>query len=95
MVKRGVRQGCSLVICSLLMLYSFAIEPLQNKLRRELTGVCFLRCASAFKLSSYAYDVEYILDKQSDIHILEENVGLLKKKYHLQPQEGSCGRKWG
>ena len=56
------------------MLYSLAIEPLLNKLRREISGVCFLGCTSALKLSTYADDVVIILTKLSVIHILEENV---------------------
>ena len=71
----GVWQGCSLSG----MFYSLAIEPLLNKFRRELSVVCFPRCASAFKLSAYTDDVVFILNKQNDIHILEENVGIFKK----------------
>ena len=52
-IQRGVQQGCLLSG----MLHSLAIEPLQHKLRQELTGVVFPGCPAAGKLSAYADDV--------------------------------------
>ena len=43
-----------------------------NKLKRELSRGCFPGCMSAFKLSVYADDMVIILNKLSDIQILEE-----------------------
>ncbi|KAI3376859.1 hypothetical protein L3Q82_000115 [Scortum barcoo] len=74
-VQRGVRQGCSLSG----MLYSLAIEPLLHKLRKELLGVCFPGCPAAVKLSAYADDVLVVLNTQTDIKVLEENVELFNK----------------
>ncbi len=74
-VQRGVRQGCSLSG----MLYSLAIEPLLHKLRKELSGVFFLGCASAVKMSAYADDVMVIFNKQRDTDILKANVDFFNK----------------
>lgn len=65
-VCRGVRQGCSLSG----ILYTLAIEPLLNKLRRVLEGVSVQACNSTLCLSAYADDVVIILNKQSDVDLL-------------------------
>lgn len=69
-VQRGVRQGCSLSG----MLYSLAIEPLLHKLRKEMAGVCFPGCPAALKLTAYADDIMVLLNSQTDIEVLKENV---------------------
>jgi len=65
-VCRGVRQGCSLSG----ILYTLAIEPLLNKLRRVLEGVSLQACNSTLCLSAYADDVVIILNKQNDVDLL-------------------------
>ena len=61
------------------MLYSLAIEPLLHQLRQELTEVVFLGCSAAIKLLAYADDVVVVLNKQRDICVLEENMGLFNR----------------
>ncbi|KAI2646955.1 putative 149 kDa protein [Labeo rohita] len=65
-VCRGVRQGCSLSG----ILYTLAIEPLLNKLRRVLEGVSLQVCKSTLVLSAYADDVVIVLNKQNDVDTL-------------------------
>lgn len=65
-VCRGVRQGCSLSG----LLYTLAIEPLLNTLRRVLEGVSFKNCVTPLCLSAYADDVIVVVNQQNDIDVL-------------------------
>ncbi len=65
-VCRGVRQGCSLSG----ILYTLAIEPLLNKLRRVLEGISLQAGTSTLCLSAYADDVVILVNKQNDVDTL-------------------------
>lgn len=77
-VQRGIRQGCPLSG----MFYTLAIEPLLNKLSKELSGLTFSGEAQpTFNLSAYADDITVFLISPEDFKALSHNL-----KMHHQPE---------
>ncbi len=74
-VSRGIRQGCSLSG----MLYSIAIEPLLQQIRKRLDGLRVPHCDFNFCLSAYADDVIILVNKQEDIHVLSKLIEEFEK----------------
>lgn len=52
------------------MLNSLAIEPLLNKFRKDLQGLCIPSCANVFKVSPYADYVIVFIKGQRDVDVM-------------------------
>lgn len=70
-VQRGVRQGCALSG----MLYSLAIEPLLQELRRGIGGLSILHCPGPpVTVSAYADDLVVMVKGEQDIKTLHSTL---------------------
>lgn len=93
-VYRGVRQGCALSG----ILYTLAIEPLLNKLRTDVCGLCIPNCVNVFKLSAYADDVIVIISEPNDanvmLKVLDDFKTLSSAKVNWKKSEAILVGKW-
>lgn len=61
--------GCQTGMCAVRHV-TLAIEPLLNKLRNDVRGLCLPNCVYTLKLSAYADDVIIIISESNDVNVI-------------------------